>query len=83
MSMTLIAQPAAPRSSDVRGDSDWYDKKDWLAQPKLSESLDKQQMSAFAAGAAMAGQPSPAFVSEGWRPHRDSNPGFSLERAAS
>ena len=51
----------------------------WLAQPKLGEDLGQP---AFARSAS-AGQPPPAFMSGGWRPHRDSNPGFSLERAAS
>jgi hypothetical protein len=65
------------------------------AQPKL-RCLKSDKMSAFAADAASARQRSlPSQIarwlssrssltcqaSEGWRPHRDSNPGFSLERA--
>lgn len=67
-----------------RGDvvSAYY--KTWLV-PSLCTSLRSRRehgKPAFARSAS-AGQPSPASVSEGWRPHRDSNPGFSLERAAS
>ena len=54
----------------------------WLAQPKLSAVSDcPPSRAAFMMRSG--GQPSPAIESEGWRPQRDSNPCFGLERATS